>query len=641
MKFFKSKIISLIVLTAMLLSMVPTIGLAAEDPIGATADELARVYGYLEASDKDAIDAARANLQTLAATPDDTKWDAIIDPLMTDQVIAKYSNEASARTAAIDFAAGIGDIYYSTDKTALETTLTDFKSEFAGDFTTLFGTDITMSDLYDFLIATKDEMSNAILATEVNTLAFGSNAQLVDAIPAITERAIQAVLDKTEFSTFNGKLSEIGWTAHSLIAQRTALESAIDTVDKAAGLALAKAAVRSETTLASGDTVLQVPNTTVYELQVLGKLASGLVDWVSSDTNVATIDNNENVVLTAVGVGTTTITAYRAYTGSTPENDWLYKFDVTVTAEAPSVTITAPLTTDEIKQGGIVNITGTAQNLDVVTITVRNSSDGLVGTAQLPVTVTDDQFSTSFTLNSDAILGTYTIKVGGAGLTELYESTFTVVAGDVNVSVGTFTGEAGTTVDVPIVISNLSNGLSSIQMTLNYDKDLVSVSQVVKGDLLNSTGTDTINIDDVNGTVDIGVMGTGNIAQAATGEAFIVTFSLDNAGTSNLSLTDVELSDQETTPVVYTTTVNDGSIDVTGTAVLYGDVNNDTIIDVNDVVLIMKSIVGTHTFDSMQEIAANVSGDVDGEGNPVVDVNDVVLVMKHIVGTQPTFPVEN
>ena len=62
------------------------------------------------------------------------------------------------------------------------------------------------------------------------------------------------------------------------------------------------------------------------------------------------------------------------------------------------------------------------------------------------------------------------------------------------------------------------------------------------------------------------------------------------------------------------------------TVVVYGDVNKDGVLDVDDAVAVQKNIVGTQELDAIQKEAADVKN--DGE----IDVDDAVAIKKYIVG---------
>ena len=299
---------------------------ASAAAIDSIANELASVYQYIDAADKPALQGARTELSNLAANPSDDQWDAIINPLMTDEVKDKFGgNEQNAKTAMIEFAVGVGNMYYSADSDTLKTDLTQFKNTYTPTFQLLFGTEISMEDLYQFLTAAQANLPDVISASDVNELAFGNNEVLITAMPIVFKKAISKTLEDTGHAQFSSKLTELGWNQDTLINQKTALSNVIDG-SHAGELALAKAAVRSETALTApapgspAGTVITTPielllgNKPAFTISILRKDATNLVNWVSDNNDVLKVgtDNGTgNATFEAVGVGTATVTAYR------------------------------------------------------------------------------------------------------------------------------------------------------------------------------------------------------------------------------------------------------------------------------------------------------------------------------------------
>ena len=67
-------------------------------------------------------------------------------------------------------------------------------------------------------------------------------------------------------------------------------------------------------------------------------------------------------------------------------------------------------------------------------------------------------------------------------------------------------------------------------------------------------------------------------------------------------------------------------------AALYGDINKDGEINVQDVVLTMRYVLGLQELNSIQKIAADVNND------NLIDVTDVTLIMRKSLGLIETFP---
>jgi len=388
----KLKRLSCFVLFCFLMSIfLPSVSLASGSggTIDKIADELGSIYHYLDEMDKAALRAARENLQIFVdenrysdvysgGGSYEDAWDKVIGNLMTSKVVEIYEGKENARTELIKFATGVANSYYASSREDLINRLTKFKDDYKVDFQKLFGSDIKLETLYDLLARTRDEIPNVIkndasyLSQLTNTEL--TNTELIDTIPKITKDAMLAALDA--FPDFKGKLSAIGWSVDKIIKQRTELSELIDP-NNAAELALAKAAVRSQTKLVEGKTTLSIGESTTYKIQIMGKNATGLVNWHSSNPQVAEFnkldDGRYGETLTAKSAGTTLITAYRAYTGGTPENDWIIRFPVVVNPAGtggggggggggPSAPVTPPAESKEVVievlKGGKITVNG-------------------------------------------------------------------------------------------------------------------------------------------------------------------------------------------------------------------------------------------------------------------------------------------
>jgi len=304
--------------------------------------QMNEIIPYLDQADKDAIQAARETLQGIPLN--DTQWDTVLgvgttNNLLTPQVIAQFDgDDEAAKTALINVAIGLGNIYYSQNTTTLGTNLTNFKEANKATFQKLFGTETTVDELYQLLQATRGQFAAVIStnSTYLDTLAFGSNENLVQTIPNVLNDAMQNVLNTDPtFNEFRGKLEAIGWSTTKLINQQNELGTIIDS-SQAARLGLAKAMVRFETTLASGvPTTFAVNDVISHTILIMGRDATNLVEWQSSNSSVVEVTTDaqtENYILTAKGPGTATLTAFRDVDVNNPAAaaDWIFKYDVTV-----------------------------------------------------------------------------------------------------------------------------------------------------------------------------------------------------------------------------------------------------------------------------------------------------------------------
>lgn len=321
--------------------------------------EMQQIYPYIDSTEKQYIRDVRNGINEM----DDQTWDNIIANLLTDEVESRFTAAGKdAGTEMRAFVKALGDIYYSSEATELESTLRGFKDQFKGSFQVLFGKEVSVEDLYQLLVAFKDELPNVIEGNTqyMDKLAFGSNSDLVNTIPEVMKDAIREAIKKNEFSEFRGKLSEIGWTADLLISERVKLSEEVDP-DNAAELALGKAVVRSESALIDQDTNEsykaqgEIINLAVgselrsYRLEIMGKNATGLVDWVvlqddiefgtRIDANngeinhpVANIkDNNGTLEITPNAAGEIVLVAVRGVGGGSVIDDWVLKLHIIAT----------------------------------------------------------------------------------------------------------------------------------------------------------------------------------------------------------------------------------------------------------------------------------------------------------------------
>ncbi len=308
------------------------------------AQEMALIYPFIDAADKSDLDTSKTGLSGLTSA----QWDTVLgvgtsNTLLTSQVINKFGGDQNAaRTALIDFAKGWGEIYYSYNESGLTTTLDNFKTQFTPSFKKLFGSNITFNQFYSFLSTTKNKLPAAI-SGNLLTLAFGSNTDLIDAIPNVMKNAMDQTLADSTFSVFDNRLTDLGWTTQKLSEQQKKLADLVDSGHKS-DLAIAKAMVRSETKLNTSITqpvTVSVGQEVPHAITILGVNATNLVEWKSSNSQVVSVTKNaqtDNYVLTAVASGTAIITAFRDIdtNQAAADGDWLLKYEVTINGELNS-----------------------------------------------------------------------------------------------------------------------------------------------------------------------------------------------------------------------------------------------------------------------------------------------------------------
>ena len=126
--------------------------------------------------------------------------------------------------------------------------------------------------------------------------------------------------------------------------------------------------------------------------------------------------------------------------------------------------------------GGVVEISGTAQGLSEVSITVRSEQDSLVFAAQPQVI--NGIFTTSFTLNANAAEGEYTISLSGLGLNEIKQCK--ILVSDLNVELHIASPAAGAEFEVgdKVEITGTAENVDYLALTVrNSSNGRVYVAQ--------------------------------------------------------------------------------------------------------------------------------------------------------------------
>lgn len=281
-------------------------------------DKLMEMYDTLSETDKDVLLSARHELEDLALT--DSRWENIVTPMLTTQVVALYNGSVeNAKVALSKFVRDSSFLQYSGNRDTLEANLNTFRTSNHDTFRTLLGNDFTMDELYNFLVATQEALPGIINSSSVSFLDLldKTNSEIKNQIVEWTKLALLEVSAQSEYHAFANKLTAIGWNFDMIVEAQRRLGEVIDP-SNAAEKALTLAAMRSQI-VCTPTTMTVSPNSVQFAISVKGvdtpfNLA-GLLDWYSSNTLVATLDG-VNPTVTAVAQGTTIITAYKK--GSTP-----------------------------------------------------------------------------------------------------------------------------------------------------------------------------------------------------------------------------------------------------------------------------------------------------------------------------------
>lgn len=290
-----------------------------EGIINDIATKITSVFENIDDADKQSIIDAKSNIATI--TPED--WDIVLEYILTAELIAKFDDEADAKAKLQAAIEELAEISYSVDTEDLEASLMTYAETHLPTFRAIFGDEESAETIFGLIKDVILNIPKAITATQGNALVGATNENLIGIIEEVAKTTIYYTLDNG-YETFRGKLSEVGLSIDILLDVRGKLADKIDT-DNAAQIALINAYARTEANI-EPIVELEIDENVEYTLQVLGEDVSTVVNWSSSNEEVATIYVDEKVVLTGLTEGTTTITAYRG----TDKSNWIAKFDVEV-----------------------------------------------------------------------------------------------------------------------------------------------------------------------------------------------------------------------------------------------------------------------------------------------------------------------
>ena len=204
---------------------------------------------------------------------------------------------------------------------------------------------------------------------------------------------------------------------------------------------------------------------------------------------------------------------------------------------------------------------------------------------------------------------------------------------DITVTVGEVTARAGQEIVIPVSISN-NSGLTGLQLGIDYDPELLTLTSVDKGTAL--AGLEFTPAGDLSEDSLVFVW-DGLDADTTTGDIIYFNFTISNTAVGGEYIPAIYVimtadENAEETPVF----VKSGKISII--EYTYGDVDGDGEVDVQDVVFLRRHLVGGYN----QSITAE-AGDVYRDGQ--VETNDLVYLRRYVIGGYgvefPVWPPKN
>ena len=363
---------------------------------------------------------------------------------------------------------------------------------------------------------------------------------------------------------------------------------------------------KTSVTLTKGDT--ETLTATVAPENATNKA----VTWTSSDENVAMVADG---VVTAKAAGTATITV------TTADGSKTATCAITVKAATVSVTgVTLDKTSVTLTKGDTETLTATVapENATNKAVTWTSSdenvatvADGIVtakaaGTATITVTTADGRKTATCVITVDE--------------EPIDENVPTVYASNIK-------GKAGEQVKVELYVKN-NPGILGMMLQLSYDSDLTLTSLEQSIDEDNSA---LVSLDFTPGnnleSNPINIAWDGLDADATNGKILNAYFTIPE-GVENGIIYDINLSyvkgdvyDNDYNDIELT--VTNGSITVKNYTI--GDVNDDEVINMKDVTMLRRYVVGGYNV-TLNEDAADVN--CDG----IINMKDVTMLRRYVVG---------
>jgi len=333
------------------------------------------------------------------------------------------------------------------------------------------------------------------------------------------------------------------------------------------------------------------------------------VVWSSSNENVATVSNG---IVTAVAAGETTITVRQ-------ENNELNDTCTVIVTEPVQkekvLTPTASKDSGSVQGGTTIELsTGTAN------ATIYYTTDGSVPNAS------KTKYTGAITITEDTVIKAIAVK-DGYDDSDIATFSYTVLNENApTVYVSEVTGSAGSEVVVTLHIKN-NPGVLGMMLQLSYDPALTLTA------LEQSTGESDSALETLDFTPGknltanpINIAWDGVEADETNGKILNMYFTIPE-GAENGATYDIELSYEDGD--VYDNDYNDIELTVAnGTITIknftLGDINDDGKINMKDVTMLRRGVVGGYG------ITLNEAADVNCDGK--TNMKDVTILRRYVVG---------
>lgn len=233
-----TQLLAMLLVVVMMTSSIVAYGATSNQ----VADEIISYFDTFTAEEITEIQSVSGKIDALS----DADWETILNdstyPLLTDEAVAKFASEEEAAEKLKSLASDTAKLAYSVySKDVLVTALDNFKANQSATLQTLFGSDVTPDLLISLVKDAKSELKNIDLGdsstnSELYKIVYGDEANYIDGVESLANKAFAAVLDKPAYAGLKSALAAAGYNEHYPVNISRLVDGQIEGADTAKAL---------------------------------------------------------------------------------------------------------------------------------------------------------------------------------------------------------------------------------------------------------------------------------------------------------------------------------------------------------------------------------------------------------------------
>ncbi len=187
--------------------------------------------------------------------------------------------------------------------------------------------------------------------------------------------------------------------------------------------------------------------------------------------------------------------------------------------------------------------------------------------------------------------------------------------------IGEVKGKSGETIIIPVTIEN-NTGILAMQLSLAYDSRL-TFSAIEQGDALSTLDMTPIKNFTANPCT---ILLDGLDADSTNGTILNLTFTIPKDAQDD-AVYNISLSYNQ--GEIYDNDMNDVNVEIVNGSIAVknytlGDLNDDGIINIKDITLLRRGVIGGYG------IVLNEAADVNCDG--ITNIKDITLIRRFVIG---------